>query len=50
MKSDPVAEMRYVKQDPSQGICIPGSGSIVAQLAPESLTDETSSLDSGGPR
>jgi dihydrofolate reductase len=40
VKSDPVTEMRKMKQEPGEGICILGSGSIVAQLAPEGLIDE----------
>ena len=40
VNSDPVAEVRKMKQESREGICILGSGSIVAQLAPEDLIDE----------
>lgn len=37
---DPVDEMRRLKSEPGPGLCILGSGSIVAQLAPAGLIDE----------
>jgi dihydrofolate reductase len=40
VKSDPVAEMRKLKSEPGDDLCILGSGNIVAQLAPEGLIDE----------
>ena len=40
VKTDPVAEMRKLKNEPGNDLCILGSGSIVAQLAPEGLIDE----------
>lgn len=40
VKTDPVAEMRRLKNEPGDDLCILGSGSIVAQLAPEGLIDE----------
>jgi dihydrofolate reductase len=40
VKTDPVAEMRKLKGDPGDDLCILGSGTIVAQLAPEDLIDE----------
>ncbi len=40
VKTDPTAEIRKLKNEPGAGMCILGSGSIVAQLAPEGLIDE----------
>jgi dihydrofolate reductase len=40
VKTDPVAEMRKLKSEPGNDLCILGSGNIVAQLAPEDLIDE----------
>jgi dihydrofolate reductase len=40
VKSDLASEVRKMKNEPGNGIAILGSGSIVAQLAPESLIDE----------
>ncbi len=40
MKGDLAAEVRKLKQEPGEGLTILGSGSIVAQLAPEGLIDE----------
>jgi dihydrofolate reductase len=40
LKGDLVAEIRKLKQEPGEGMVIMGSGSIVAQLAPEGLIDE----------
>lgn len=40
VKSNPGAEMRKMKSEPGGGMCILGSGSIVAQLAEEGLIDE----------
>jgi dihydrofolate reductase len=40
VKTDPVAEMRKLKSEPGDDLCILGSGNIVAQLAPEELIDE----------
>jgi dihydrofolate reductase len=40
VKGDLVAEIRKMKDEPGPGMAILGSGSIVAQLAPESLIDE----------
>jgi dihydrofolate reductase len=40
VKGDIVAEVRKMKDDPGPGMAILGSGSIVAQLAPEGLIDE----------
>jgi dihydrofolate reductase len=38
--SDPGAEMRKMKNEPGEGMCVLGSGSIVAQLAEQGLVDE----------
>jgi len=40
VKGGPAAEIRMMKQEPGADIAILGSGSIVAQLAQESLVDE----------
>ncbi len=40
IKGDLVSEMRKMKQETERGMAILGSGSIVAQLAPEGLIDE----------
>ena len=40
VKSDLVAEVRKMKQQPGPGTAILGSGSIVAQLAPAGVIDE----------
>jgi dihydrofolate reductase len=40
VKGDLAAEIRKLKQEPGDGMVILGSGSIVAQLAPEGLIDE----------
>jgi dihydrofolate reductase len=40
VKGDPAAEMRRLKSEPGNGIAIMGSGSIVSQLAHESVIDE----------
>jgi dihydrofolate reductase len=40
VKGDIAAEMRKMKNEPGPGMAILGSGSIVAQLAPEGLIDE----------
>lgn len=40
IKGDLAAEVRKLKQEPGDGLTILGSGSIVAQLAPEGLIDE----------
>ena len=40
IKGDLVTEVRKLKKEPGEGIAILGSGSIVAQLAPEGLIDE----------
>ncbi len=40
VKGGPAAEIRKMKQEPGADIAILGSGSIVAQLAQESLVDE----------
>jgi dihydrofolate reductase len=40
MKGDLVSEVRKMKKQSEKGIAILGSGSIVSQLAPESLIDE----------
>ncbi len=40
VKGDLAAEIRKLKQEPGEGMVILGSGSIVAQLAPEDLIDE----------
>ncbi len=40
VKGDLAAEIRKLKQEPGEGMVILGSGSIVAQLAPEGLIDE----------
>jgi dihydrofolate reductase len=40
VKSDLASEVRKMKSEPGNGIAILGSGSIVAQLAPEGLIDE----------
>lgn len=40
VKSDIASEVRKMKREPGQGMTILGSGSIVAQLAPEGLIDE----------
>jgi dihydrofolate reductase len=40
IKGDLAAEIRKLKQEAGEGIAILGSGSIVAQLAPEGLIDE----------
>jgi dihydrofolate reductase len=40
VKGDVVEEMRKMKNEPGEGMVIMGSGSIVAQLAPEGLVDE----------
>jgi dihydrofolate reductase len=40
MKGDLVSEVRKLKNQSEKGIAILGSGSIVSQLAPESLIDE----------
>jgi dihydrofolate reductase len=39
IKSDLAASVRTLKQEPGDDICILGSGSIIAQLAPERLID-----------
>jgi dihydrofolate reductase len=39
IKSDLAASVRRLKQEPGDDICILGSGSIIAQLAPERLID-----------
>jgi dihydrofolate reductase len=39
IKSDLAASVRKLKQQPGDDICILGSGSIIAQLAPERLID-----------
>ena len=40
MKGDLVSEIRKMKEESGPGMAILGSGSIVAQLAPEGLIDE----------
>jgi dihydrofolate reductase len=40
VKDDLVAAVRQLKEEPGPGMVILGSGSIVAQLAPEGLIDE----------
>jgi dihydrofolate reductase len=40
VKGDLIGEMRRMKQQPGEGMAILGSGSIVAQLAPQGLIDE----------
>ncbi|MBT9331236.1 dihydrofolate reductase family protein [Paracidobacterium acidisoli] len=40
VKGDPVAAVRRMKEEPGPGMVLLGSGSIVAQLAPEHLIDE----------
>jgi dihydrofolate reductase len=40
VKSDVVAAVRNLKNQPGEGLIIFGSGTIVAQLAPERLIDE----------
>jgi len=40
MKGDLATEIRALKEAAGPGLCILGSGSIVAQLAPEGLIDE----------
>ena len=40
VKGDMVAEVRKMKKEPGDDMVILGSGSIVSQLAPESLIDE----------
>jgi len=40
VKSDIAAEVRRMKEAPGKGMAILGSGSIVAQLAPQGLIDE----------
>jgi dihydrofolate reductase len=40
VRGDLVAEVRKMKEKPGPGMAILGSGSIVAQLAPEGLIDE----------
>lgn len=40
VKSDIVSAVRKMKEEPGGGMAILGSGSIVAQLAPEGLIDE----------
>jgi dihydrofolate reductase len=40
VKGDIVAEIRRMKAEPGPGMAILGSGSIVAQLAPERVIDE----------
>jgi dihydrofolate reductase len=40
VKSDPVAEIRKMKNESGEGMCVLGSGSIVSQLAQEGLIDE----------
>jgi len=40
VKSDPVAEVRRMKQQPGDGMVVLGSGTIVAQLAAAGLVDE----------
>lgn len=40
VKGDPAEEVRKMKAEPGDGMTILGSGSIVAQLAQESLIDE----------
>jgi dihydrofolate reductase len=40
VKGDMVQEIRKMKNEPGSGMAILGSGSIVAQLAPERLIDE----------
>ena len=39
VKGDLPAVVRMLKQEPGDDICILGSGSVVAQLAPEKLID-----------
>jgi dihydrofolate reductase len=39
-KGDLAAEVRALKQQDGEGLCILGSGTIVAQLAQENLIDE----------
>jgi dihydrofolate reductase len=40
LKGDLVTEVRKLKEESGPGMCILGSGSIVAQLAPQGLIDE----------
>jgi dihydrofolate reductase len=40
VKGDIVSEIRKMKEEPGPGMAIMGSGSIIAQLAPERLIDE----------
>ncbi|HEY4708528.1 MAG TPA: dihydrofolate reductase family protein, partial [Candidatus Acidoferrales bacterium] len=40
VKSDPGAEIRKLKNEPGGGMCVLGSGTIVAQLAEQGLVDE----------
>jgi dihydrofolate reductase len=40
VKGDLVPEVRKLKQDAGEGMAIFGSGTIISQLAPESLIDE----------
>jgi dihydrofolate reductase len=40
LKGDLVTEVRKLKEESGAGMCILGSGSIVAQLAPQGLIDE----------
>jgi dihydrofolate reductase len=40
VKNDPAAEMRKMKSEPGDGLCIMGSGTIVSRLASEGLVDE----------
>ena len=40
VKEDMVSEIRKMKNEPGPGMAILGSGSIIAQLAPENLIDE----------
>jgi len=40
LHGDPVREMRKLKAEPGPGLCILGSGTLVAQLAPAGLIDE----------
>ena len=40
VKSDIASEIRKMKNEPGPGMAILGSGSIIAQLAPERVIDE----------
>jgi dihydrofolate reductase len=39
VKTDPVAEIQKMKNEPGEGMCVLGSGSIVSQLAQAGLID-----------